>query len=66
MRNATGPQPKHSKQQRRNPYQPRIWPCGLCDTRCKTVVGPGRLCSVCRQQLPLPGVDELPSAGGAR
>ena len=64
MRNVTpGPGPNRSKQ-RRNPYDVRVWPCGLCDTRSKTVVGPGRLCAVCRQQPPLPGVDDLPSAGG--
>jgi hypothetical protein len=63
MSHATGPRPKRSKK-RRNPYHLRIWPCGLCNTRCKTVLGPGGLCSVCRQQPPLPGVNDFPQSGG--
>jgi hypothetical protein len=57
--------PKRPK--RRSPsFRLRIWRCGQCNTACKTVLGPGGLCAVCRKQPPLPNVDDWPSAGGGR
>ena len=66
MSHATGPRPNPSKEKQRNPYVLRIWRCGLCNTRCKTVLGPGGLCSVCRQQPSLPGVYDSTNVGGER
>lgn len=58
MSNATGPRP--TKKQH-SPYLLRIWRCGFCNVACKTVLAPGGLCSVCRTQPSLPGVDDRPS-----
>jgi len=65
MRNATpGPGPRLPKPpRRRSPsFRVRVWRCGLCNVACRTVQAPGGLCSVCRQQPPLPALDDL--AGG--
>jgi hypothetical protein len=73
MSNATDPRaaglgPKDPKpsRRRRPRYGLKVWRCGLCNVRCKTVLDAGGLCSVCRQQPNLPGVYCPPedAAGG--
>ena len=63
---AAGPGPKDPKPTKRRPsrYGLKVWRCGLCNVACKTVLAPGGLCSVCRRQPPLPGVDDLHRLGG--
>jgi len=64
MSHATGPGPGLPKPpRRRSPsFRLRVWRCGLCNVAGKTVQTPGGLCSVCRQQPPLPEMNE-PSGG---
>jgi hypothetical protein len=62
MSHATGPAPKLPKKpKRRSPsFRLKVWHCGLCNARCPTVLAAGGLCSVCRRQPSLPGVNDLP------
>ena len=62
MSHATGRRPKKP----RTRIRPRIWRCGLCNAKCKTVLGPGGPCSVCRQEPSLPDVNDFTESGGER
>jgi hypothetical protein len=45
----------------------RVWRCGLCNVRCRTITSPGGLCRTCRRQPALlPGLEpELRVGSGA-
>jgi hypothetical protein len=44
--------------------RPRVWRCGYCNARCTTVLAPGGLCALCRQQQPaLFDTDATPGSG---
>jgi len=44
----------------------RVWSCGLCSTPDRTISTAGGLCRSCRQQPPLPAVNDLSAIGGER
>jgi hypothetical protein len=54
---APEPRPK------RHGHRLRVWRCGYCNARCKTILAPGGLCALCRQQQPpLFSLDATPDA----